>query len=305
MSPSRRHQLLAWAIPRLRGSSDLESPEAERSRLLAWQAKTRGGVPYQLVPLFSRRFSVVTEVVQGPAGEFPSYVVTPRGLDPHRTVVYLHGGGFVAGIDPFHVRYLARLATALEARIVLPDYPLAPRHTWRDSHEAIADLTARWATDSEDLVLAGDSAGGGYALALALTLRDRGGPQASRLLLHSPWVDLTTSTPDTPAYSARDPWLFLGKLEAYAAWWAGSAEDLGRPEVSPALADLAGLPPALMFCGTRDTLAPGCRLLADRAAAAGWDLAYVERPGLLHVYPLLPLIPEAGDAWRRTLEFLS
>ena len=257
------------------------------------------------MPRFESRFSVVTEVLKGAAGEFPSYVVTPRGADPRRTVVYLHGGGFVSGIDPFHLRYLARLATALEARIVLPDYPLTPEHTWRDSHEPIADLVARWTADSAELVLAGDSAGGGYALALALTLRDRGGPQPGRLLLHSPWVDLTTSTPATAAFSADDPWLHLTKLYAYADWWAGSPDDLGRPEVSPALGDLAGLPPALMFCGTRDTLAPGCRLLADRAMEAGWDLTYVERPGLIHVYPLLPFIPEARDAWRRTLEFLA
>ena len=59
-----------------------------------------------------------------------------------------------------------------------------------------------------------------------------------------------------------------------------------------------------MFCGTRDLLMPGCRLLAERAAAAGWDLTYVEQPGLLHVYPLLPFIPEARSAWRTTLEFL-
>jgi epsilon-lactone hydrolase len=60
-----------------------------------------------------------------------------------------------------------------------------------------------------------------------------------------------------------------------------------------------------MFCGTRDTLMPGCRLLAARAAAAGWDLRYVEEPGLIHVYPLLPAIPEARKAWRRTHEFLA
>jgi acetyl esterase/lipase len=305
MDPSRRHQLLAWAVPRLRGSTELESVEVERARLLAWQEKATAGLPVRLVPRFEKRFSVVTEVLKGAAGEFPAYVVTPRGTDPRRTVVYLHGGGYVAGVDPFHVRYLARLATALGARVVVPDYPLAPAHTWRDSHDQLADLTERWAADSDELVLAGDSAGGGYALALALTLRDRGGPQPSRLLLHSPWVDLTTSTPETEEFSASDPWLFIGKLRAYAGWWAGSAGDLGRPEVSPALGDLAGLPPALAFCGTRDTLAPGCRLLARRAAEAGWDLTYVERPGLIHVYPLLPLIPEARDAWRTTLAFLG
>ena len=176
-SPSRRHELLACAVPRLRRSRELDTVETERARLVAWHATLVGGLPTRLVPRFARRFSVVTEVLRGPAGEFASYVVTPRGTDPRRTLLYLHGGGYVAGIDPFHVRHVASLATALGVRVVLPDYPLAPEHTWRDSHDAIADLATRWAADSDELLLAGDSAGGGYALALALNLRDRGGPQ--------------------------------------------------------------------------------------------------------------------------------
>lgn len=300
--PSRRHEFLARVVPRLRKSRELDSIEAERERIVRWHATVAPKAPGGR--RFAQRFSVVTEVVAGPAGEFPSYVITPRGTDPHRTLVYVHGGGYVAGIDPAHVRFLTSLASRLGVRVVLPDYPLAPEHTWRDSHEALADLATRWAKESDELLLAGDSAGGGYALALALTLRDRGGPQAGRMVLLSPWVDLTTSTPETEEFARRDPWLHLAKLRAYAAWWAGSADDLGRPEVSPALADLAGLPPTLMLCGTRDTLAPGCRLLARRAADAHWDLSYVEMPGLIHVYPLLPGVPEAREARAAIEEFL-
>jgi acetyl esterase/lipase len=289
----------------MRRSRDLDTVENERARLERWHAGLEPRLPTQAVPRFGRRFSVVTEELTGPAGAFASYVITPRGTDPRRTVLYVHGGGFVTGIDTFHVRYATRLARALGARVVMPDYPLAPEHSWRDSHDAIADLATRLAAAPDGLVLAGDSAGGGYALALALTLRDRGGPQPSHLVLHAPWVDLTISTPDTETFAERDTWLFLGKLRAYAGWWAGSAADLGRPQVSPALADLSGLPPALVFCGTRDLLAPGCRLLASRAAAAGWDLTYVEVPDLIHVFGLLPFIPEARTAWRRTLEFLQ
>lgn len=286
--PSLRHELLAWAVPRLRGGT--EAPTVP------------GPLPTGVTPFFARRFSVVTEDVGG----FASYVITPRGIAPRRTVVYLHGGSYAYPLDPFHVRYVARLARALEARVALPEYPLAPVHTWRDSHEPLADLTTRWAAESPDgVVLAGDSAGGGLALALALTLRDRGGPQPTHLVLHSPWVDLTTSTPETAALDAVDPWLDLAQLQEYAAQWAGTPEDLGRPEVSPALADLAGLPPAVMFCGTRDLLVAGCRLLADRAAATDWQLRYVEKPDLVHVYPLLPTLPEAGQAFRQTLEFLG
>jgi len=309
--PSRRHALLAWAVPRLRGARDLDTPELERARIeechAAW-GQVQPGLPTKGIRGFANDVAVTTETVSNPAVDFPAvdfpaYVLTPRGVTITRTLFYVHGGGFVAPMHRTHVVYATRLARALGARVVMPAYPLTPEHTVHDSHGALADLAARWAADGP-LVLAGDSAGGGIALALAQTLRDRGGPQPSHLLLISPWVDLTTSTPETVALDAIDPWLFLGKLRTYAAWWAGSPDTLGRPEASPALADLDGLPPALMFCGTRDLLVAGCRLLADRAAGSTWDLTYVEEPDLIHVYPILPLIPERHEAWRRTLEFL-
>jgi monoterpene epsilon-lactone hydrolase len=300
--PSRRHALLAQAVPRLRKSHDLDTWEAERARLVKWHATLDRGFPTGVVPFFHRRYAVVREDL--PAG-FPAYTLTRRGHSPSRTVVYVHGGGFVAPIDPYQVRYAARMASELGARVVLPDYPLTPEHTWVDAHEPIVDLVTRQLQSSEDVVLAGDSAGGGLALAVALTLRDRGGPQPSRLLLVSPWVDPTNSTPETFEVTRDDPWLFIGKMQAYAEWWAGSPDDLGRPEVSPGLGDLAGLPPALMFFGTRDSLAPGGRLLTRRAQEAGWPLTTIEEPGLIHVYPILPFIPEAGRAWRQTLAFLN
>jgi epsilon-lactone hydrolase len=298
--PSRRHELLAWAVPKVRRSRELDDVDLERARIENWHAGLDRSLPTRLVRRFARRFSVVEQ----DAG-FPAYVITPRHVEPVRTVLYVHGGGFVAPIDPFHVRYAARLADGLRARIVLPDYPLAPEHTWRDSFGAMTDLAARWAAEPGGMVLGGDSAGGGYALAIAQALRDRGSSQPTHLLLHAPWVDLTTSTPETVEVSAGDPWLFLGKLHAYAGWWAGSEDDLARPEVSPALGDLSGLPPGLVFCGTRDTLMPGCRLLARLGSEAGWELTYVEVPDLIHVFPMLPLIPEARRAWRQTLDFLG
>jgi acetyl esterase/lipase len=299
--PSRRHELLAYAVPRVRKSRDLDDVDKERSRIERWHATLDRSFPTNAVRRFDKRYRVVEERLPG---GFPSYTLTPRGTAPERVVIYVHGGGFVGPIDPFQVKYAARLATALDAQVVMPDYPLAPEHTWRDSHEDIVRVIQRAAETSERVVVVGDSAGGGVALAAALTVRDRGGAQPSHLVLHAPWVDLTTSTPETEVVTLEDPWLFIGKMYAYASWWAGSEDDLGRPEVSPALADLSGLPRALMFSGTRDTLMPGCRLLARRAVEAGWDLTYVEQPDLLHVYPILPFIPEAKQAWRTTLEFL-
>ena len=132
VSEPAQHEFLAWAVPRVRKSRDLEDVDVERARIERWHATLDRSLPTRLVPRFDRRFSVVEEETGG----FPTYVITPRGLEPERTVLFVHGGAFMAPIDPFHVRYAARLATSLRARIVLPDYPLAPEHTWRDSFDA-------------------------------------------------------------------------------------------------------------------------------------------------------------------------
>lgn len=300
--PSLRHQALAYVVPRMRGAVPLDSPEQERSRLEACQAEADRALPTKGIRRFERRFEVTTT-----DAPFPVHVIRPRGRRPRATVYYVHGGGYVAPADPLHTKYALRLAEVLDAEVVVPDYPLAPGDDWRASHDVLLDDIAARCESQDRVLLAGDSAGGGIALALAQSLRDRGGAQPSELVLLSPWVDLTTSTPETYDLDAIDPWLQITKLDLYAEWWAGRPEDLARHEVSPALGDLAGLPRTLMICGTRDLLVPGCRLLADRAAALDpgqWDLTYLEAPDLIHVFPLMP-IPEAGTAWRHTLEFLA
>ena len=183
---------MAYAVPRLRKSRDLDSVEKERARLEKWHATMERGFPTNAVPRFDKRYRVVQEELPG---GFPSYTLTERGGTPDRTVVYLHGGGFVGSIDPYQVRYGARLASALNATVVMPDYPLTPEHTWRDSHEDVVRVIQRATETSERVVVVGDSAGGNIALSAALTVRDRGGPQPSHLLLHAPWVDLTTARP--------------------------------------------------------------------------------------------------------------
>ena len=306
--PSRRHQLLAFALPRVLGASDLVDEEAERLELLTRnreRAEAHERLPTRVVPGFARRFELTTERLGSGGVQFTSFVITPRGTAPTKTLFYVHGGAFVSPIDPFHVRYVAKLAETLGVRVVLPQYPLAPEYTWRDSYlSLLSSLEYHIERAPGGLLLAGDSAGGGLALALAIGLRDRGLGLPRHLLLHAPWGDLTTSTPETAGYGSIDTWLKYSKLLAYARWWAGTPEDLARPEVSPTLADLNGLPPGLVLAGTRDLLLPGCRLLADRAEDSTWELTYMERPGLVHVFGIMPIIPEAGQAFDYAVKYL-
>ena len=297
--PSLRHALLATVIPRLRNAGDLHTEPAERARVEAEHRTQSRTLPTRGTRGFAKSWDATVSDIG-----FPCHVLTPRHRSAQRTLYYVHGGAFMAPIDAVHVRYATRLADAIGARVVMPDYPLAPEHTWADSHDALVADAAHWAAQDGGIVLAGDSAGGGLALAMAQSMRDRGLTPATHLVMHAPWVDLTTSTPrparstrstrgSSTASSRRTP----GGGPARRTTWVGRRSP-------PALADLTGLPRAIMLYGTRDLLHPGCRLLARRAAEAGWDLTSIEVPDLIHVYGLLPLIPEARRAFDQVVEFV-
>ncbi len=197
--PSRRHELLAWAVPGCASPASSTTPSSSGPGSSGGTPRWTGPCRPRLVPRFDRRFAVVEE---RPVG-FPAYIVTPRGVDPagpwstctaagssRRSTRSTCGTppGWPGARRPGRDAGLPARARAHLARLVRRRSP-----TW----------PARWADEPGGMVLAGDSAGGGYALALALTLRDRGGPQPTQLLLHAPWVDLTTSTPETARSRGR------------------------------------------------------------------------------------------------------
>jgi acetyl esterase/lipase len=254
------------------------------------------------VPTPPRRVASRFEIREREVSGIRVHEVRPRGTAPLRTVVYVHGGGFVSGLDRFHWRYAARLAERLDVAVLLPSYPLTPTHTYKDALPPLVDLFNQAAVESpRGTVLMGDSAGGGLALLLAQTLARGSGPQPTHLVMFSPWLDLTCTTPGTKDAARTDPWLDLTKARLYGTWWG--AGDPPHREASPLDNDLTGLPPALLLCGSRDLLRPQSRALVARAPGARFDLTYVEEPGLMHVYPLLP-IPEARRAFDAVAAFL-
>ena len=296
--PSLQHQLLTRLIPVIRGRSEVHDPQQVRRDVLAAQQRAEVRPPRRIAARFDVRR---VEPVDG--AELPCFEVRPPGGQPQRTVLYLHGGGFVSGLDRFHWRYAARLAENLGVRVVLPDYPLTPIHTWRDSLPALTGLFERLAVESpHGVVLMGDSAGGGLAVSLAQQVGRRSGPQPTHLVTFAPWVDLTGETPGTEEAAQQDPWLTLSKLKLYGSWWG--AGDPRASEGSPLFGELSRLPPTMVLCGTRDLLVPQSRALVARTQVAGVPVTYVEEPGLLHVYPLLP-VPEARRAFSQMTAFVN
>jgi len=157
--------------------------------------------------------------------------------------------------------------------------------------------------DASAVSFVGDSAGGGLALGLAQTFAGSGLPQPRRIVLLSPWLDLTLSHPDLPDVEKRDPWLSSTGLHEAARAWAGG-DDPTDPRLSPGNGPLAGLAPIDLYVGTHEICLPDALLLQERAAAQGAELQLTVREGAVHVYPLVPA-PEGRAAARAVVRSVA
>ena len=180
------------------------------------------------------------------------------------------------------------------------DYRLAPEHP----HPAAVDdavAAYRWLTTDggiapERVVLCGDSAGGGLAVATLLALRDAGDPLPAGAALISPWTDLTFSGASHDTRLDVDPMCSRTSLSPSVEAYVGDG-DPKAPLVSPAHADLAGLPPLLIHVGDHETLLDDSTMLAERAAAAGVDVELWVAPEMIHVWHVFAgMVPESDVA---------
>ncbi len=214
------------------------------------------------------------------------------------TVVHFHGGGYCVG-SPAEARdWAAHLAARTGCRVVLPEYRLAPEHPYPaavDDARAVVSAALREAA-SGTVVVSGDSAGGGLALGVALTLpgTPEGAARLAGCMLLSPWLDLTADWTAATELTRRDVVLSPAWLEACARAYV-PAGDRAHPMISPLHANLSGLPPLLIQCGTDDLVAPDSEKLAARAEAAGVDVTYSRWQGLWHNFTLQPDITAAAD----------
>jgi acetyl esterase/lipase len=238
-----------------------------------------------------------TTITEQTIGGVRAEVVRARAAAAQRTVVHFHGGGYCVG-SPRTVRsWAAYLSARTGCRVVLPDYRLAPENPHPagldDARAVLEALLADAKPDS--LVVSGDSAGGGLALALLLKRRDDGAEQPGGCILLSPWLDLGRDRTALPELVRRDVLLTPRWLDACARAYADSQAWSGGL-ISPGGADHRGLPPVLIQAGSDDLLAPDAESLAASAAAAGVDVTYTRWPGMWHDFALQAGMLAAADS---------
>jgi acetyl esterase/lipase len=219
------------------------------------------------------------------------------------TLLYLHGGGYVACSIETHRPITVGFAQN-GLRVFAPEYRMAPEHLFPAAvDDAVAVYRALREQAPGKIVVGGDSAGGGLALAMLISLRDSGVPLPAAAALFSPWTDLA-ATGDSLVTNDRSCALFHGaNIGEGARFYLGDA-DPRNPLASPLYADLTGLPPMLIHAAKNETLLDDSTRLADRARAAGVRVEMKIWPVVPHVWQLVPAMPEARQSLREAARFL-
>ena len=223
-----------------------------------------------------------------------------------RVILYLHGGGYALGSTRTHLQLAGRLARAARAQVLMVDYRLAPKHPYPaaldDAMSAYQYLLDR-RVSPEQIIIAGDSAGGGLAVSTALRIRDQGLPQPAGVLAISPWLDLSCETAAGVPQPALDPLITARRIRYFAQHYI-AGEDCRNPGISPYFAQLDGLPPMLIQVGEKELLLEECRSFTTRALAVGVDVELDVWPDMFHVWHLLAaILPEGRKAIRKAGRF--
>jgi monoterpene epsilon-lactone hydrolase len=247
-------------------------------------------------------------VTAGALGDIPTAEITVDGIEPRHVVLYFHGGVYVMG-DAFLAADLAsQVGRRTHARVISVDYRLAPEHPYPaavdDALSAYEALLYEGIAPS-DIAFAGESAGGGLAVATLVNARDHGLPLPAAALVMSPYVDLTLAGTSMQTRREVDPLLSPDALQARVPdYTAGHDAALGL--ISPIFADLSGMAPLIIQAGTHEVLLDDAVRLAQRAAAADVEVILDITPGVPHVFQAYhPILDEAAAALDRAGRLLS
>ncbi len=222
-------------------------------------------------------------------------------------MLYLHGGAYALGSINVHREFIARLVRATKMRALPLNYRLAPEHPFP---AALEDATTayRWLLTQgvlpSQIVIAGDSAGGGLALATLVALRDAGEPLPAGVVCISPWTDLALTGASIQSKAKVDPILDADSLEMYVRYYAGEHARTS-PLISPLYADLKNLPPLLIQVGEDEILLDDAARCAENARAAGVEVTLEIWDGMFHVFPIIPFLPETKKALISIADFVS
>ena len=239
------------------------------------------------------------------AGVPAAWFTGPKSSD-NKNVLYLPGGGYCVGSYHTHQAMVGRIARAIGHPILSITYRKAPEDPFPAALEDAVKVYKQMVSEGKkNIIIAGDSAGGGLALATTMTLIKEKYKLPTALVLLSPWTDLTSSGDSVVRKKDSDPLIGPELLEVFAKKYAGT-EDLTNPLISPLFGDFKGFPPTLIQVGTEEVLLDDSTRLAKKMKEAGVQVDFEIWEGMMHVFQWFAgLIPEANDAIKKIDSFID
>jgi monoterpene epsilon-lactone hydrolase len=241
-------------------------------------------------------------------GGVPTAEVTVDGVEPRHVVLYFHGGVYVMGDASLAAGLASQVGRRARAKVISVDYRLAPEHPYPaavDDALAAYEALLHNGTAPSGIAFAGESAGGGLAIATLVNARDHGLPLPAAAFVMSPYADLTLAGTTMETKRKADPLLSPEALQARVTDYT-SGQDPALGLISPVFADLSGLPPLIIQAGTHEVLLDDAVRLARQAATADVEVTLDITPGVPHVFQAYyPILDEAAAALDRAGQFLS
>jgi len=241
-------------------------------------------------------------------GGVPTAEITVEGIESRHVVLYFHGGVYVMGDAFLSADLASQVGRRTQAKVISVDYRLAPEHPYPaavDDALAAYEALLQSGVDPSDIAFAGESAGGGLAIATLVNARDHGLPLPAAAFVMSPYADLSLAGTSMETRHEVDPLLSREALQARVTDYT-SGQDPALGLISPIFADLSGLPPLIIQAGSHEVLLDDALRLAQRAASADVEVTLDITPGVPHVFQAYyPILGEATAALDRAGQFLS
>ena len=295
---SRRTKFVRWVTGRYMQKLDIPNVPVERAR--------------QHLETFAKLFLVVSKGVSAESAQLAGIDVDwlrPKGARPDKILLYLHGGAYILGSRRTHRQLVSHMAREAGVTAIMPEYRLAPEHPFPagiDDAVAVYRALLEAGYLPQDIVISGDSAGGGLTMATLLALRHAGDPLPAAAVLLSPFLDVTGSGESATTRADIDPWFNPGDLPVVARYYCPDETEWRNPLVSPVFANVAGLPPMLIQVGDHEILLSDSTRLANKLAKAGVDVELEVWPDMWHVFQFfVGKMPESRQAIVKIGEYIK
>lgn len=214
------------------------------------------------------------------------FVVTPKeGEISNARILYFHGGSYMAEMSEAHWNFIKKLIIDTKAKVIIPDYPLTPKYTYKDVYNMVEPLYKEVVqkVDSKDLIVMGDSAGGGLALGLLEKVSGENMAMPKKTILISPWLDVRLENPKIDEVQKEDKELNKDALKVAGIAYAGD-DGINSYLVNPIDGDLSKLQNITIFTGTSDILNPDVHVLEEKAKEQGKEIEVKEYSGAGHIW---------------------